>query len=261
MSGKGRRLIQNVSINSVLGDTLGKFINPVFANSKQAKGLLDVTVTKCDNLALGDKMYGGDSGALRIVFSLTDMDITNPMGSLLVSGVLKQFKMPEMPAGDADVFRGQIRDAVVSVDKGVATTDITLSLVDPSSVGAASQPSGKKKTEAATGAMPLHFWGDIQLATLKQSLNATLPPQLIGKFLTSIPFVKVKDLPQALVAAFPNGIPVSVKGTTVDPKFDFGDIGKQFVGGFLKENPDAVKAGADILNQVLGGKKDKSRDR
>jgi len=170
--------------------------------------------------------------------------------------------MPELPGGEADVFRGQIRDAVVSVDKGVANTDITLSLIDPAAADVESQSTAKKKSGASAGTMPLHFWGDIRLADLSQSLKATIPPQLVGKFITSIPFVKIKDPSQALAAAFPNGIPVAVKGTTVDPKFDFGDIGQQFVGGFLKGNPDAVKEGTDILNQVLGGKeKERSRDR
>ena len=259
VSGKGRRLVQNVSINPVIGDSLGKFVNPVFANSKRARGLLDVTVTNCQNLALGDKLYGADSGNLRIVFSLTDMDIANPMGSLLVGGVLKQFKLPEMSdGGDADVFRGWIKDAVVSIESGTAKTDLTLSLLDPAAADVQTQSTGKKKDAVAPGTMPFHFWGDIHLADLTQSMNATIPPALIGKFMTSLPFVKVKDPSQALASAFPNGIPVVVKGTTTDPKFDFGDIGKQSLEGFLKANPDAVKQGVDILNQVIGKNRDKN---
>jgi hypothetical protein len=58
--------------------------------------------------------------------------------------------------------------------------------------------------------------------------------------------------------AFPKGIPVSVKGTTTNPTFDFGGIGKQFLDGLTKGNPDMLKQeGQGLLNQVLGGKKEK----
>jgi hypothetical protein len=247
---KGQRIIRNVSINPVLGDALGKYVNPVFANSKQAKGLLAVSITDCDNFAIGEKMYTPDSGKLGIVFSLSDMDIANPMGGALVGGILQQFKVPSPASSDADVFRGQIRDGSVSIEKGVATTDITLSLVDPSAV-----PEGSKKKPEP---MPLHFWGDIRLTDLVQSLNATIPTQLVAKFVTSLPFVKVNDPSQILMDAFPKGIPVSVKGTTTNPTFDFGGIGKQFLDGLTKGNPDMLKQeGQGLLNQVLGGKKEK----
>src|SRR5205823_813991 len=53
---KNHKLVQHMTINPLLGDALGKYINPVFANSKRAQGLLDITIDDCEKLALGEKM-------------------------------------------------------------------------------------------------------------------------------------------------------------------------------------------------------------
>ena len=228
-------------------------MNPIFANSKQASGLLDVTVTNCQNLAHRDQnVQPPIPAACAWFFSISDMDIANPMGSLLLGGLLKQLKLPTAPPDNADVFAGQIKDAVVSVDQGVAKTDMTLSLIDP---GDAKSSSGSPANSSA--AMPLRFWGDIHLADLTQSLNATVPTALIAKFVSSLPVPGMKDPSKALAGVFPNGIPVVIKGTTTKPKFDYQDVGKQFTQGLL-QNPDNLN---NLLQLIPGQKQKKSKDR
>ncbi|HEX3355709.1 MAG TPA: hypothetical protein VHS31_01915 [Tepidisphaeraceae bacterium] len=208
---KNQRIILGVSINPLLGDSLGKYINPVFANSKQAAGKLDITVASCQNLALGEKLKSDESGTARIGFSLSDMNIANPLGSLMFGKLTGDLsKIPGI--GDfgglpdqADVFTGQIRDGIVTIDKGKAQTDITLLLNDSDT------PAPTKGKQAQKG-MPLNFKGDVDLIDQSQNLTATIPVGLIGKY------VRDKNIQRILASSFPDGIPVTLTGTTTNPK-------------------------------------------
>src|SRR5262249_28145885 len=147
---------------------------------------------------------------------------------------------------------------VITVANGRTTQDITFNLVDKSSVTDATG----KPTKAVT--MPMTFQGDINLINLQQLLKVSLPPQLIGKF---IPDRKAKD---TIVKIFPNGIPITMKGTTTKPQVDAGDIGKQMVSGFAKSELNNVIPGANggggkgnglggLLNQITGQGQDQSQ--
>ena len=244
--GRNQRLLRQVSINPVLGDTLGKYINPVFPNSKQAKGLLDVTVQFADGVALGEAMKGKDSGRARVVFSLSEMDIANPLGSLLIGGLVQGLGAGANFAGaQADTFRGQIKDAVITLDAGRTTQDITLTLVDADRRDARGNPL----------VMPLRFNGDITLENLSQRLSVNLPTGLLTKFIRS------NQLERNLSIAFPNGIPLTMTGTTLQPRVDFSGVMQQFLEGQLRGRliPGGGGSGNPLQDLLRGLERDKDR--
>jgi hypothetical protein len=255
--GKNQKLAQGVTINPLLGETLGKFVNPVFANSTRAKGLLDVTVEYCQDVALAsDALKGPESGRAKIIFSLSDMDIANPLGDQMLSSLpLGQLGLSSV-GSDTSAFRGQIKDAVVTLDRGRAETDITFALMDPNA-----KPDAK---QGKVQLYPLRFAGDVRLASLAQNLTVTIPPQLLRAWTRS------DDIQKWL----PDGLPLTLKGTTVKPVVDAGDIPKRIVEAQLRARAgDLLGGGKDkkmdgdnknplggLLDQ-LGGDKDKDKDK
>ncbi len=258
--GKNQKLVAGASINTLLGDTLGKYVNPVFTNSKRAKGLLDVTVEQCTGLALSnDALKSAKSGTAKIVFSLSDMDIANPVGTLMFGKVVNAFpSFQGGVSGQADVFEGSIKDATIVIANGRTTQDVTMMLIDP---GATAEQAGAMPGAAPTAGtvaqaskvkpvyMPLTFRGDISLIDLKQLLNVTIPPQLISKFIPDHQYQK------AVNDAFPSGIPIVMRGTTAQPQIDAGNIAAKIAEGIAKEKLQGVIPG---LNQGdnKGGKND-----
>ena len=66
---KNHQLIENATINPLLGKTLGKFINPVFANSTRAEGLLSGSPEEGVDARGIQPFYTG------ILARMTDMDL------------------------------------------------------------------------------------------------------------------------------------------------------------------------------------------
>jgi hypothetical protein len=245
--GKNQKLIANASFNPLLGDSFGKFINPVFANATQAKGLIDLTVLSCDKLALGEAMKGPKSGTASFVFNLREMDIANPLGNILFGESLRKIPGLSKQAADTEAFRGQIQNAQVSIDRGIITENITYEI-------------GKRPPDARPGApakpsqlYPMTFKGTVAMADLRQNLAVMLPSAMFNS----------KEVMQFL----PNGVPVTLKGLTTAPEPDFGnfarimveEIAKSQVGGLLggdKKDGKPNPAG-DLLEGVFGGKKKK----
>ncbi|HEX8524960.1 MAG TPA: hypothetical protein VF669_22105 [Tepidisphaeraceae bacterium] len=235
--GKNQPLVRNASINELLSDNLGKYINPVFANSKRAKGLLNVTVNECQNIALGDAMKSPQSGRATITFSLSDMDIANPVGALMLGPIINgaaQAFGGGGASGQAETFEGYIKDAVVTLDAGVTTQDITMQLVDPNTP----RDAAGKRAQAVE--MPMSFKGKITMADLAQHLDVRIPPELVAKFIPD------RDAKKAFSDAFPAGIPIIMRGTTKAPKVDTGNILAKIAEAQAKTQ----------LQKVLGGGKD-----
>jgi hypothetical protein len=213
-----------------------------------------VTVENCDKLALGEMLKSPQSGTARIVFSLTDMDIANPVGQLMlapiINGVQKVVPGLTGTGEQSEVFQGFIKDAVITVANGKATQDVTLELIDP---GVASDVVGSAQKPKAVY-MPLTFKGSIDLATLKQELDLRVPPQLVSKFIPD------RDWKKGFNDAFPQGIPGVVRGTTSAPKFEYGDVvftALRSIGEkqLLKNIPGlgGNKAAGDGKNGATGG--------
>jgi hypothetical protein len=281
--GKNQQLVKGASINSLLGDTLGKYINPVFTNSKRAKGLLDVTVDSCERVALGDALKSPNSGTAKITFNLSDMDIANPVGQLMLAPIINGISKFTGGGGtgeESQVFEGYIKSGVINLANGKTTQDVTLQLIDPgtaSANGAGVNPAAGPAPAPAPGAnpnavyMPMSFKGDVDLATQSLALNLRVPPQLVSKFIPD------RDWKKSFDDAFPQGIPGVIRGTTSQPKFDYGNVVAQAVQaiaqrqilksipgiGGNKEGNNANQGNQDqnnplggLLNQITGHDKD-----
>jgi hypothetical protein len=254
---KKQRVIHNVSINPALGDKLGRFVNPTLVNTKRAKGLLDVTLDQCEALALGEKLQTPQSGTARISLSITDLDIANPLGGLMLGKLGGAFGM-NLGSAEADTFRGEIRDAVITIENGRTTQDLTIMLRED--ITAKDPVTGKEVTLPKN--MPLTFRGDIRLSDLQQRLAVSLPTELVSKF------IRVSD--RDLKKIFPEGIPLALRGTTTNPEVDLGNIGQQFIEGQLKNRltdsigGDSDKGVGGALEDILkglGGDKDKEKEK
>jgi hypothetical protein len=244
--GKNQKLVANASFNPLLGDSLGKFINPIFANATRAQGLIDLTVVSCDKLALGEAMKSPQSGTATFNFSIREMDIANPLGGLLYGDILKKVGLGAQ-AAETDAFRGQIQNATITIRNGIVSENITFEI-------------GKKPPEGAIAAAPkasqlypMTFKGTVALADLRQNLTVNLPAQMFNS----------SDIEKF----FPQGIPVTLKGTTTKPQPDFGNFARAFVeaqaksrvgdllGGQKKGEKGQTDPLGGLIDDVLGGKK------
>jgi hypothetical protein len=254
--GKNQKLIAGATINKFLGDSLGKFINPVFANATRAEGLLDVTVVSCDKVSLAE-LKTPNSGRAELLFSLNQMDIANPLGDLLLGGALKQVGLGSH-AAETEAFRGQIKNARIVLDKGVISQNIVMEIGN-----APAQPA--PTPGAAPGAVaaapkqpklyPLAFSGTVNTANLAQSLLVNIPSSLLRN--------------DEVEKIFPEGIPVTLKGFTTKPQPDWGNFARKFIEGQAKSRLGNVLGGAaggtkeggkdgglgGIIGDVLGGQK------
>lgn len=254
---KNQELIANASINPVLGDSLGKYVNPVFANSERAKGLLGVRVVECKALATGEKLHTSQSGSAKIALSIVDMDIANPVGSLLAGPLLNKLGQGDFAKGQADAFQGQIRQGLITIENGQTTQDITMELSRP--VVSIDKATGKSVTKTET--MPLTFKGDIRLLDLKQKLNLNVPTELLASLVPS------NDAAKVLRDVFPEGVPVVMGGTSTAPKIDYGNIFGKITEGLIRSRLNGVGGSDDgkdknVLGGILdkiGGKKDKDK--
>jgi hypothetical protein len=239
-------LVTGASINPLLGDSLGKFVNPIFPNSSRAEGKLDVTLKDCTNVALNDAIKTSDSGALTAIFSIHDMQIVNPLGSQMVSEVRKSSgvdvgKLLGMKtskksgtAKDADLFAGQIDNGTVTLEQGRINEDITLQLIEPATASGAVQP------------MVLRFVGQVKLHDQSQKLDVTVPPHFVSRSLGN------KQFAELLADLFPEGIPISLRGTTKSPKLDISRSVGRYHTKSKDDRPgkdDAQKLG-DLINQL-----------
>jgi hypothetical protein len=227
---KNKQIVKNISINPALGDSIGKFINPVFANSTRASGYLTVLVEYCDGVALGEKLYTPQSGRAKVGFSLAQMDIANPLGPLIAGSVGFLGDI----GSKTEAFRGEIRNGVVTLERGVTTQDITFAVSDPK----AKVEPGKKPP-----VYPLNFKGDVTLQNLAQSITLTLPPEFLG------------DVGKYL----PGGLPLSLGGTTPKPKIDAAQAAKAFGEAQVKAGVGNLLGGGGDKNK--GGTKDDGRSK
>lgn len=242
------KFLTAVSINPLVGDKFGKYLNPMFPNSKRAQGLLDVTFARLDRVALGAGLKTADSGNADIDATLREMEIANPLGSLIIGGLLKQVPTQAISllsggkgldfaslSKEADTFRGQITRGHIRLVGGRTTQDVQMELVDPAA--------------SSAKAMVMAFNGDIQLSDLRQNLSVTFPTELLAKF------IPIKGASKTLADIFPQGIPLTLKGTTSKIEPDYGDIGQKIARGFAGSQLNALTGGnkGDKKDNPIGG--------
>jgi hypothetical protein len=286
---QNKQVVSSAKLNPVLMQVCGKLVGSLFATAQQARGYLDVTIDHADGVALGDQLYGKHSGSAKVIFSVRNLDMNNPIGAQMAGKVLGQLA-PALSSvlggssdtsgqdtSQADTFQGDIQNATVVLAAGVVTSDVTLNL-QPSSAAQAnggqaggqgnqnsnpgdfdnSSPQPAAGGQNGQGAqapppMPFKFNGTVRLSDQTQHLNMSLPPQFFGRMFSGKS--KVED---TLVAAFPDGIPIVMAGTTSNPTIQTGDIGKQILKSQTNQLMNGGSGGLqNQLQQLLGGSKKK----
>ena len=115
-------LIRGASINPVVADSLiGRFVNPAFDDATQAKGMLDVTVVTCRNLALDTAMQSpnpAESGRAELRWSLSDLFLGQPE----LAGLVTKIKPNAL---NENGFAGQIKDGRIVIQGGQVLSDMT----------------------------------------------------------------------------------------------------------------------------------------
>ena len=227
-----------VGLNPVLVSQIGRYVNPLFFDPEDARGMLDVRLVGASSLSLSEPFKPG-GGRVTLEFAIRDLYLDNDVigamaqsltgqagGSLrrelrAVSGVpgvreqldglLGALDLSEEVKREVSSVRGEIARSRVALDDGVADTRITFDLVDP-------RRKAAERGDAET--FPLTFAGRVNLETLAIDLGVTVPPNLLEKW-----FSEGDDLVELfgerpIRNLAPDGVTIGFGGTTIAPTAD-----------------------------------------
>lgn len=254
-------ILSGVSLNPVLTEALGQFLNPVFVGPEEATGLLDIKLVNAGNLNLNDP-FGPEGGQIEVSFSVRQLNIQNDIIAAFADGAAEQvaqaipstlrqipkvqtflnekLDISEEVKEEISGFRGSILDARVGLNNGVADSTITFNISDP-------RLSAAEATEADV--YPLTFTGDVNLETLAADLSVTIPRNLVEKWAGENPGDLVEIFgPEPFAKLIPNGVTIGIDGTTAAPRPDVSDIVNNLI-------PRAARAALQggIENQLREG--------
>ncbi len=109
------KLVEGMKLNTVMVSMLGEKVMPLFYNPKEAAGLVDLTIVRCERLPVDGfvmSTVAGNDGVCEILASATELKIgTGGLESFYMS-------MRSNASGGQNAITGNIRDAKVSIAKG-----------------------------------------------------------------------------------------------------------------------------------------------
>jgi hypothetical protein len=232
--GKNQKLLANVSLNPILADKLGKYTSIFFKDAQQASGLVNVTVTECQNVPLGDLIKRQNNGRAKVDVRVSELRIDGPAVRIIT-------QLAQM--GSQGIV-GEIRESdLVYQGRGFTQSQVNIFLT-------------RKGVQ-----LPLRFAGRVALDDLSLHEAAiSIPQQLFGS--------------DEVARIFPNGIQLPVTGTIDHFKIDTSNFVKQnaegLIGGLInpkkKNDASSTQRGAQpggppdiggLLQDVLGGNKKK----
>jgi hypothetical protein len=184
---KGTKLLENATLNPVFSDMFGGIINnPLFVGTKEARGLMNVTVVQCDRLPLDSlvlKQVRENDGRAEFLFSIREVYLGN---SVLLEGL----KL----AGQSDFansLQGEIRESRVVIERGQTKQDVTIN--------------------TGEGDRPWRIYGSTALDTKRLELTLTVPPQLLRQ---------LGPTGRQAAELLADGLPIPLGGTTRAPQLD-----------------------------------------
>ncbi|MFN4243562.1 MAG: hypothetical protein ACK4PI_10030 [Tepidisphaerales bacterium] len=182
---KGQVLVEDVALNRVIADRLGRFLGPLFVNTDRASGKLRIRSEGVDKLPLGDLLTATtpeNDGRAEFVVNIDNLE--------LVGGFAGDFVRAIPIIGN--FFIGNVPEARFVIQRGVVSQDL------PIIVG--SQVTGE-----------LRFTGNIELAE-PQRLN---PLQVrVGSNLLRDRIPLVRDIARVADPVF------VIRGTVRQPRLD-----------------------------------------
>jgi hypothetical protein len=174
---KNHVLIHGMQLNPILANSALGDITPLFADPKQVNGVVDLTIVECEQLPLDNlltQQSRTNTGRAEVLLSVTELNIVNQFANFLM-GIFDQ------QALTGRGLQGNIKDARITLEGGVATQDLVFEL----------------------GRYPLAFNGKVGLATQRlMPMNITLPPTLL------------RMIDKNLIKYLPEGIAIPITGTT-----------------------------------------------
>jgi hypothetical protein len=232
--------LTHVSINPLFADSwMNKVINnPVFVGTKQATGLIDMTIVSCKDLPAGKLALSSDpknTGKATFKYSLTNLHI----GSEGLGDTLGKI-MEKIGAASgreyADSFQADVKDATTTLAGGIVTQSAVFQ----------------------TGKYPLGFTGNVRMSD-----NQMMPVTVDVPLTKLLQVVHVQD--QRVLGALPEHVPAPFFGVLSNPQtyqLDAGPITNAFtqsgfkaLGNFAgdKWNKELNKLGGNSANDQTSG--------
>lgn len=114
-------MIDNIAINKVVADKLGKFLGPLFVNTDKATGQLRVTFVKCTRFPLGELMNDrgpANDGFAEVTLNIVDLELLGGFAGSIVRDI----------GGLGQVFVGNVKDARFVAKNGVVSQELPIAL-------------------------------------------------------------------------------------------------------------------------------------
>jgi hypothetical protein len=176
----GTQLLAGATLNPVFSDKFGHLINnPMFVNPTEARGLVGITVARCERLPLDSlilKNATENDGRAEFVFSINEVYLGN-------NALMEALKL----VGQADFatsLQGAIRDSRVVIERGQTRQDVTIN-------------TGERDR-------PFRLRGTTNLETDRLDLQFTIPPQVLRQ---------LGSVGKQAAEYLPDGIDIPVRGT------------------------------------------------
>ena len=226
----------DVSLNPVLVSQLGRYVNPLFFDPEDARGVLDVRLVGATALNLTDPFAPG-GGRVVVEFDIRDLYLDNDVIGALADNVAGQadrairgrlgavgrvpglreeveqrlavLSLSEDVRREFSSVRGGIPAGRVALEDGVADTRITFDLFDPRAEG---DPDAS---------YPVTFAGRVDTNSLAIGLDVTVPRNLIEKWTTDGQDLIDLFGPDPIRNLVPErGLTLGFGGTNPDPTVD-----------------------------------------
>lgn len=225
---RNKRLVRNAKINPVLANSIGQFASAIFHDTKEAKGLLDLTVIECQQVPVSDLMNKGDRARAKIVYSIRDIQL---------NGFIPGLMADVLDLGTRGLV-GQIPESTVGIEGGRVTSDMTFEIA---------RAGEDRRGQQVIRQVPLKFNGGVGLKDLRlHDFQAVIPKDLIPS----------KWIPADVRGFVPPEIRIPITGTLT--KIDRPDIPAAIAAtlnpfsGQGNRNP-LENLGGSILDQLRGG--------
>jgi hypothetical protein len=224
---KKHPLLQDIKLNPVLADSLGKIGAIVLSGATTAEGFTSLTIDECDHVPLGDVLMKKNGARMQMTLQVDD---------LLLDGLAPRL-LSQVASLDTGGIRGRIPPSAIRIENGQANPDITVEVIR--------QDTNARGQQSLRG-LPMRIHGGVVLSTLElRDFKWELSPQLVKG---------------ELGKAFPNGMVLVVKGTASKPEPDFGAILRDnlinSIPGLLggnKENNSGTGSNQGQKEDPLGG--------
>ncbi|CAN5459253.1 hypothetical protein BH09PLA1_BH09PLA1_08610 [soil metagenome] len=226
---KDKQILQQVRLNPVLADSLGKIGAVLFVGSSKAEGLINLRVAQFNRVPIGDLTSRDRHANATLVLNVDDVKLSG-----IVTSVLAQVL-------GADAITGRIPDSTVTISNGQASTNLTV-MIDK-------EIDDPKTGKRVLQGQPMKFNGAVNLADLKlRDFVVDIAPGLI-----------VRDLRKY----FPNGVALPLRGIASSPQIDLQKaIAENAVKGLIPGGDKGDgKPGLGDLIPGLGGNKHKDKDK